>query len=336
LAKPKNFWIVNNPYHLNDIELFNTKYQGDNFFISIIHRPINFKGNVDVTYIKRYNGCFSFFLNFLSLRNKIHKLDIKSSDRIFLFNGQELMNNVVLSVIYKKYSKNIFLVDDGSSTYIFYLGKVEKSSKISHRIKKSLLSFFIGVEVNYTYACKLHYISLHEKYVKKILFPYKIFYNGPIEVESFERKFYNLDNSDGTTTIFLSQPFYLKDPGYISYEDYVKLLNTILERLKRRYRIVYFKSHPNDYIELESHISNEDKKVVFLNKIVPFEDIFRGFSFSTLYSFNSNSLLYSFGSGKTTIWLFNLISEQCKSDFSYLNYVVSINGGKIINQIDEL
>lgn len=332
----KNIWIVNNPYHLNDIELFNSKYGGDNIYISIIHRPIKFKEGTSVLHIKRYDGFFRFFMNWLGLKNKIRKIGINSCDRIFVFNGQELMNNVILSIIHKDYSKNIILVDDGSSSFMFYLKKVEKSTKISHRMNKFILNFLFGTKLDFVYVSKLFYLNLHEKFVKKILYPYKHSYNGPIEVEIIERKFINLDNSDDDKTIFLSQPFYLVDPGYLSYEGYVKLVNSILERLKKRYSIIYFKSHPNDFYHLEGHIFNEDKKVVFLNRTILFEDILHNYSSSTLYSFNSNALLYSFGSGKTTIWLYNLVSEQCKLDFSYLSQIVPINGGKVVSHIDEL
>lgn len=336
MSKPRNYWIVNNPYHINDIHLYNSKYEGKNYFIAIEHRKITFDKSDQVYYFEKFKGFFWFIINFLKVRLRVKKMGIRDADRVFVFNGQEHTNNILLSIIASKYCSNIIVVDDGSTGYQFYLTEPLYSQRFSDSVKKFLFECF-GVRYDVMKACNLHYLCLHHTYVKKIIFPYSVSYQGNMQIECFQRKFDNEITLNKERAVFISQPFYRSDPGYLSFDSYVELLEKVLWILSEKYQKVFLKLHPNDHPSLGSLIS---VKAIPNIKLIEgehiFEKIIPDLAVKTLISFNSNALLTSFGSNYQTIWLYKLVSEQCTIDFEYLNYIVPENNGIIIEQLAQI
>ena len=169
MSKSINYLIINNPYHINDIELYNSKYEGENCFIAIEHRKITFDKSDKVYYFQNFKGFYWFIINLFKLRIRLKKIGIREIDRIFVFNGQEQTNNILLSIIAKKYCNNIIIVDDGSSGYQFYLTDPVYSNRFSDIVRKLFFKFF-GVKYDVMRACNLYYLCLHRSYVKKIIF----------------------------------------------------------------------------------------------------------------------------------------------------------------------
>ena len=336
MSKSINYWIINNPYHINDIELYNSKYEGENCFIAIEHRKITFDKSDKVYYFQNFKGFYWFIINLFKLRIRLKKIGIREIDRIFVFNGQEQTNNILLSIIAKKYCNNIIIVDDGSSGYQFYLTDPVYSNRFSDIVRKLFFKFF-GVKYDVMRACNLYYLCLHRSYVKKIIFPYLVSYEGSIEVECFQRKFDNEITLNEKHAVFISQPFYLCDPGYLSFDSYTEMLEKILRILCAKYEKVFLKLHPNDHPSLSSLLS---LKAIPNFELIEgehiFEKIIHNLAVKNLISFNSNALLTSFGSNHETIWLYKLVSEQCTIDFKYLNYIVPNNNGKIIEQFTQI
>lgn len=336
MSKPINFWIVNNPYHINDIGLYNSRYSGENYFIAIEHRKIPFNHTSKVYYFEKFKGFFWFLLNYFKFRDRVKKIGIKKTDRIFVFNGQEQTNNILLSIIESKYCKNIIIVDDGSTGYQFYLTEPKYSLRLRDTIRKLFYGLF-GVRYDVVLACNLYYLCIHNSYVKIIIFPYKVSYEGHIEVQCFSRKFKNSVTLNEKHAIFLSQPFYLADPGYLSIKSYTSLLVKILRVLSLKYEKVFLKFHPNDCTELISQISNKAiPNIELLDGKYIFENILNELSAKCIISFNSNALLTSFGSNRTTIWYYKFLSQQCKNDFEYLDNIILENNGIIIEEFEQI
>jgi Alpha-2,8-polysialyltransferase (POLYST) len=336
MNNPVNFWIVNNPYHIYDVGLYNSKYAGENRFIAIEHRKILFPELAQVHYFEQYGGIVWFLLNYFSIKARVRKLGIRNTDRLFVFNGQEHTNNILLSLIARKYCRNIFIVDDGSSGYQFYLAKTVYSERLSDCLKQHFFSVF-GVKYDVMIACKLYYLCLHRSFVKTILFPYNVAYDGKINVQCFNRKFETELLLNEHQAIFLSQPVYMSDPGYLSFNDYAVLLTKIMRLLAARYEKVYLKLHPNDNPELLYRITGENIPHIEIIEGGPIlEHLLSDLTVKNLISFNSNALLTSFGSKRKTIWLYKFISEQCRLDFEYLDHIVPMNNGIVIEHFEQI
>jgi hypothetical protein len=318
-----NIWIINQPYHLSNISLYNTQFPGKNKFIVIKHREIYFKNDEEYISLTRYINVLHFIVSFKKIKEELKKVSIKKTDRIFVFNGQELVNNFVLSHIAKRFSKNIYIVDDGSSVYKFYLTKLDSSKRIIDFIKMKFLNLFFKVDL--VLACNLRYYNLHSNFVKNIIFPYRVNYSGSLNVKSVICNDKIITNLDENSIVFLSQPFYLPDPGYLTEDDYAKLLNIILQGLTNNFKTVYFKLHPNDSTTLIEKLNCEG--VELLDQIFDFESYLLNNNSKFIISFNSNSLLECFQTNKTTVWLFELLSDQCRYDFQYLENIIKPNGG---------
>jgi hypothetical protein len=67
--------------------------------------------------------------------------------------------------------------------------------------------------------------------------------------------------------------------------------------------------------------------VELLDQIFDFESYLLNNNSKFIISFNSNSLLECFQTNKTTVWLFELLSDQCRYDFQYLENIIKPNGG---------
>jgi hypothetical protein len=336
MSKPINYWIVNNPYHINDIDLYNSRYEGKNIFIAIEHRKIPFDKSQQVYFFKKYKGFFWFLVSYFKLLKGVKKMAIRKIDRIFIFNGQEHTNNILLSFIVKKYCNNIIIVDDGSTGYQFYLSAPVFSKKISDTIKLFLFRIF-GVSYDVKKVDNLYYNCINSKFVKKIIFPYFVSHEGDIEVECFQKKFDNRKILNGRHAIFLSQPFYLADPGCLTFNAYLELLEKILWLLSKKYEKVFLKLHPNEHSILFELISNKAiPNIEIIEGGFIFEKIIDDLAVKYLISFNSNALLSALGSNHETIWLYKLLPKQYAITCAYLNRIISQNNGKIIEDLTEL
>jgi hypothetical protein len=330
-----NIWIVNNSYHLNNVRDINTKYPGLNRFIYIPHRDINF-GNNDFIQINPYGSFYSLFGANRKMKLLISKFHININDRIFVFNGQELMNNAVLTYIFRKYCKNIIVVDDGTTGINFYLYKGNhKYIGIYSYIKIGLFRIIHRVKLTMTRLNSNYYYSLHNVFVKHIIFPFKVNYHGKIKVENiFLDKKYKGYNPNSNSAIFLSQPLYLDDPGYISINNYIILIDKILDKLVKNLDVVYFKPHPNDKLEITESINKNDK-IRILNSSVIVEEYYNNISFGVVYSFNSNGILQLLSSEVKTIWLYKLLkSQQLDSDFYFMEDLIVLNNGELVNDLN--
>ena len=330
-----NIWIVNNPYHLNDIVCFNKVYPGVNRYIYIPHRVIDFK-NSDFVTIERYDNFRNLFFKNKEMKKILAEFIINREDRIFVFNGQELMNNAVVSFVYKKYCKNIYVVDDGSTGILFYL---DKSTHIVigvyDFVKIFLFRILHGIKLTITkFELNVSYYSLHKSFVKHLIFPYRVNHSTKLCVECILNNFTYFDcKFDDNSMIFVSQPFYLDDPGYLSYEDYIILLDKILNKLSQKSKIIYFISHPNDYKDLQTRLKiNYNVQFVSLN--ITFETLLIENFSATIYGFNSNALLYSLGKGRKTVWLYKILPLNVFSN--YLDDTILLNNGIIIDDLNNL
>jgi hypothetical protein len=176
---------------------------------------------------------------------------------------------------------------------------------------------------------------LHDVFVKHIIFPYRVNYHGKIKVECIlsEQK-NNGYNPNSNSAIFLSQPFYLDDPGYISINNYIILIDKILDKLVKNLEVVYFKPHPNDNLEIAESISKNDK-IRILNSSVNVEEYYNNISFGVVYSFNSNGILQLLSSGVKTIWLYKLLkSQQLDSDFDFMEDLIVLNNGELVHDLN--
>lgn len=331
---PSNIWIVNHPYHLNDINNYNQKYPGNNRYIYIPHRKIEFKAKEDIIVIERFKDVISLYKLHNLIKESLKNFDIKDYDRIFVFNGQELMNNIVLSYIARKFCKNIMVIDDGTSGYQFYIEKPQKSDRWLDKLKVLIFKAFFRIKLIITKIGDLYYYTLHPDFVSHIIFPYKIKHNNALEVECILPP--KIQTSfDEKSIVFLSQPFYLPDPGYLTYDEYVTLLDNILIKLADKYSIIYFKPHPNDSIDLVNRLQR-NQSVNFITTEKTFEEFIKENHSEYIYSFNSNALLFSHRYSRKTVWLYKLVSENCAKDFEYLDNIIPVNDGSIVNNFAEL
>lgn len=331
---PSNIWIVNHPYHLNDIDVFAEKFPGKNRYIYIAHRGVEFDDSDEVLLINRYQNPLNLSKSIKSMRKSLMSFGIDEFDRIFVFNGQELMNNAVLSFIHGELSKKIIVVDDGTSGYQFYLENPPQSNRWLDKLKILIFQMVFGIKLSIRHIGDLYYYALHPDFVNHLIFPYKIMYNGALKVECILPPKITQDY-DKESIVFLSQPFYLPDPGYLTYDEYIILLDKILKKLADKYSLIYFKPHPNDSSDLMNRL-HPNSSIKFITSEKNFEEFIEKNHSQYIYSFNSNALLFSLRYGRKTVWLYKLISERCSKDFEYLDNIVSANEGKTVNALAEL
>ncbi len=315
------FILVNNDYHVRDfISYFGKDIANKSCFITI---PVNLTESIIPSKNIVKIPCFSFRKNFFNFKKTkqisnwvYNNITFETNDILFVFSECELSNQVVISEFRKKASK-IFLIEDGTSTPVTFNTKPDKS--LLSVFLKFYLRYFIGLkDVIIRREGRAYLYSMPDSFFQGLIVfsQYRIQrkltkYTIPLIVEQGE-----LFSGDTNNCIFFHQSLQI---AYIKIDDYIQVIDNLLNKITDSFDTVYFKFHPSEQKDVIAHIKNmcaENLKIVFLDQCNTHEYLSM-IPATFAISFHSTALREYEILGLKPIYLFHLYKDISSNAFNH-------------------
>lgn len=230
--------------------------------------------------------------------------NLNEDDQIFLGNRY---NKVEVDLYYKlnKHISNIFLYEEGFNIYLkHHFNNKELSDYNIKTLIKNRVKLFLGKTPSL--------IPLNNFNRVYSTFPLDHLRNkfkwNKIE---FLKQNHFKSKKISNKCIFLSQT--MVEDGYINELNFLKFIELVLNKLEKKYDVIYFKPHPRNCNDLIKKILKlRDKMDIFPEKYqdLPAEFFLMENNIDT-YGFSSSTLLYASG-------LFKIKSFQCLEELHRL------------------
>lgn len=294
------YFLINNNYHWYDVKLHLPALKEAEMEVGLIQIPHTLE---TIAFHEAIHKIHLFPSPFIGRNNfwnpfgifKTHKLiksklNLTKNDILLVYTEEEFLNQFVL-MQFKKADAKVFLLDEGWQSILTYTELNYSGYSLKWKMKLFYLKYIIGYKtLRLNFLNNYIYPQVDDEYIDGMLCFRYFKMARKIKQTAVSRDVKVISNLDGNKVIFLSQPLY---DIYVSFEEYVQIVNTVVKGLSSQFETVYFKFHPRekDTEDLQDYISNNYTNIVFIKEKVAIEEIISCYKPKYAVSFQSVSLL---------------------------------------------
>ncbi|MDQ5921009.1 MAG: hypothetical protein QG673_1065 [Pseudomonadota bacterium] len=342
------YFLINNNYHLYDVKLhLNNLANFKVSLLQVPHTLDEITNDIAALFVEvftfqrliesklNYVNIFRLSKLYKNIKNSLH---IGSNDVLFVYTEYELLNHYLIAC-FKNAGAKVYIIDEGIATYLTYSMLSDKPVPVKERFKLWWLRNMLGyVNTNFLYLNGIAFPQIKDNYIdavllyrdiqlvrniRKILI-YKNIKNssnknmhseniavGNIKNTNSEddkklvNVIYNSNLTASNSVIFLNERIY---DYYVSFEEYIDILNDVLKNLLIVYDIVKFKFHPREdgmqKNKILPFIQNlPGLEVIDINN--PIENIIYIYNTINIASFFSVALFNLHDAGLNSIYVFH-------------------------------
>lgn len=342
------YFLINNNYHWFDVKLHLPALKEAGMEVGLIQIPHTLE---TIAFHEAISKTHLFPSPFIGRKNfwnpvaifKTHKLikfklKLTKNDILLVYTEEEFLNQFLL-MQFKKAGAKVFLLDEGWQSILTYSKLNYDGYSFKWKIKLFYLKYIIGYKtLRLNFLNNYGYPQIYDELIDGVLCFRYFKMARKIKQTVVQRDVKVISNLDENKVIFLSQPLY---EIYVSFEEYVQIINTVVKGLSSQFETVYFKFHPRekDTEALQDYIRNNYTNIVFIKEKVAIEEIISCYKPKYAVSFQSVSLLNLKDMGLIPIYCFKDFNNLSKcADFIMIEealiamgYIFPKNIGEIIS-----
>jgi len=297
------YFLVNNNYHLIDALSQVENLNSDEVSLITVNHTLDITKEHEkiFTEIFTFNKAIEKSVDYINIRKSIkNKKAIKNGlnsinhhDVIFFYAELELQNHYIVE-LFKTRGAQVFLIEEGLATYITFFSEEKIKKYKTKALIKEILIRYVLLYKNSRVRKNVDFdiVTIRDQLIDGALF-FGDVKNNQREIKTYtiEKNCLILDKTEEAAVIFLNQDIYAI---YVSFDEYLYVLNDILCNLANNFKKVYFKFHPRENEEIRSKIKENIKSIdsiSFIKSNHPIENDIEKLSIKNACSFMSNSLL---------------------------------------------
>lgn len=344
------YFLVNNNYHLIDVETHLDKLTGVDIgliqvphTLNVIERDSRYKKiTIFSKLVEKKSDYFNILKNRKIEESLNESLDITHEDILFIYTEYELMNHKIIEHFYKSGAK-IYIIEEGLASYIQFYGKFKTKMKIKMYIKDFLVKKIYRLKKTRVMLFNNHpFYVMEDKIFNGVCFYFdsKKEMNREIKKILIKKDIKKIPDLKKQCVIFLNEDLY---NFYENFGDYSRNLNSLLEKLNCNFEKVFFKFHPREYnmpdkLEKIKLIIKKYDKIEIIDTKEPIEKIVAEIKPAYAVSYISVALLNLYFMGITPIFAYsvldNLNSLEIFEDISDFLKNINYNILKSLSEIN--
>lgn len=247
-------------------------------------------------------------------------------DILFVFTEEELLN-LILVKRFKNAGAKIYLIEDGIAAYVYYAINSDPISKRA-RLLMYIIRLIYGLKGYYPFVIKGYFCPrISDAYYSGICYFFPIQITRNFHVFQIKKNVAKKTLSANRNGLFLTQPIYTV---YLTVEEYIFNLNTIISTIHSNFEKLYIKFHPDEvksglFLEIKKHIGPKEN-LVYLESTSNIEELISDIDINHVVSYNSSALMNLAFCGVEPVYMYHLYDFlQDNSTRELTKYLKTLN-----------
>jgi len=335
-----NFHLIDAEQHLKDLKEYKTG------LIKIPHKltiPVEHSFDVQMEFpklISRLKDHFNLrkiFLTHREIRNQLK--NISSTDTLIFYTEYEYLTHYIVK-LFKRKNARVILLEEGFPTYLTFSTLPDNRLPLKKKILGYYLNYILGYRTTKIVSINNNAdTQLKDSQIDQLLLYTDLNVRRNVKTNllpSAKKEFANLDEN---TVLYLNEGIYLL---YVTMEEYLRIIDDILQHLSLNFEKVYFKFHPREAADEKNQartIIQKYQNVKIVEDNSPVELMIPEIGAKYVTSFLAQTQLYLSNSNCVSIYLFHLYPElmrnqayqSVKNVIDQMNYVFMPDWSQIKN-----